>query len=124
MSKMGWLLAMSITNDTADDTKYKEGEEQFQLFARPPDRVAAVQFRRTILHLPTDKIQKAKDSGGEPVRLMIDEMTPNWWGIAFIYDAAVSLLVATSNGKGLHYSRAASPASHAQWQTGAQRHAG
>ena len=99
-SQLGWIRAIKGHQADVSDVKYKEGdEEKFQLLAQTTDKLLLFTSDGKFYTLPADKLPRGKGQG-EPVRLMLDMDNDADIVSISIYDPELTLLIATSAGKG------------------------
>lgn len=99
-SRMGWIRSVKGHQVSADELKYKEGDEAgFEVKTFTTDKILLFTTSGKCFTLPCDKLPKGKGHG-EPLTLMVDMSANELCVNMLAYEESKQILVASSNGKG------------------------
>lgn len=99
-SKMGWVRSIKGHQISAEEAKYKEGDEaRFEVKTFTTDKLLVFSTDGKCFTLPCDKLPKGKGHG-EPIKLLVDMGTHDEVVNMLAYDESQQLLAASNNGKG------------------------
>ncbi|HIJ62039.1 MAG TPA: DNA topoisomerase IV subunit A [Rhodospirillaceae bacterium] len=100
LSEKGWVRAVKGHSETAEDLKFKEGDQlKYVLHAATTDKLLLFVSNGRFYTLGGDKLPRGRGHG-EPLRLMIDLPNDAVVSVLMPYRPATRLLVASSGGRG------------------------